>query len=283
LLNLTNSNLTNVVLNPLVNSVRLNNIKASQISHTVTKYNTSNKELLLSLDQIFLSLKDSFGKVVETYEMWDIESQKKKSVEIISKNLCDGKPLIDGSIPENNIKTTPTNLDHRTFQEDKEADIKNLKYWQGYSIYLNLVALIPKYWTVGVILPTGTRVKLPIIWIPLTVIQTKVSTTVIWLTVNGIVIVPTVYVIQWKPLADAKSLHQTLFKGGNVTIKNNKTGNEYLQTTVVGGIDINPEITKKAPFISDDLPTPERQSLSNLLYLKYLNSWCDKATKYQGL
>lgn len=158
------------------------------------------------------------------------------------------------------------------------SDVTKLKYWKKYSVFLNLVALIPIHWTTGLVV-AGTSIKLPITWLPLVAMKTPRSVLVLFLTFNGAVVFPVLYEFVADHNIQSPSYLRTLLRGINTLIKNG-TGSEALQN-VVG--NIIPPIEKPYTMIKDDLPIRERLDMTNLPYLKYLNDWCRAATVAHGI
>jgi len=196
--------------------------------------------------------------------------------------LCCGEEMkVDDGVVE--YKKDEAN---RTFSiSNAESDISSREYWKEFTKYLNIMALLPIYWKIGLYIPTPAgilKVPLPIIFIHLITIKIGPVIIVIWLTINGLVIVPVVFTLQFLPIADAASVWLVLFRGANKKVKD-KTGVEIFNIPIVGGININPELSKILPFKKDDLPTIERLSITNPLYLVYLNQMLSKATPSMGL
>lgn len=180
------------------------------------------------------------------------------------------------SLPD--IKPNYSNLGLSSYSS---SDISRLPYWVQFSIGLNAIAVQPKYWTVGLIIGTK-RIKLPIVWIPLVCIPTPVCIFVLWLTINGIVVFPVLYTLKFFPLGDSDSELTTLFKGGKQLIKT-KTTSKSFNLPILGGIDVNPEVSSKTPYNIDDLPIQERLGLGNPPHVEFLNKWCSTAKPYMGL
>ncbi len=269
---------------PLItNTIRSRNIATAQLIHPILKHRGTQNNFLRSRFRIVSNSWIPFIEdVINTYEISDRQSQMEKSIEILHQAKCiDDKPIV---VPKKEEIEVNIDLDWKTFPEDAETDVKKLKYWQHFQKTLNKVALLPKHYSIGLLVPSPTgvvRVPFPVIWIPIVVIPTKVSVIVIWLTINGVVVSPTTWIWKFKPIGDGKSVHQTLFRGGNKTIKD-KTRTESQSLGVVNGLDLNPKLTKTSPFIVDDIPAPERISISNILFVSYLNKWCSTARPQMG-
>lgn len=199
----------------------------------------------------------------------------------------DGLPKDGGNKDyKENDKNIPKNTD--------EYDLLSPKYWIKYTTFLNLVSLLPMHWTIGLILPPAIKVPLPIVYVFLTVVYIPPILTVIWLTINGIVIMPVVLTINFGSGA-ADSTWLVLFRGANKSIKKDGgcevafTGG--LQPQVVNKekpsktaiVDVMVELTKSLPMLVDDYPPFSRLSLTNPMYLLFLNSMCSAAKPMMGL
>ncbi len=191
--------------------------------------------------------------------------------------------------PPAELDTTTTNiadLSHNTFDTNNKPTISDLDYWKEYSKYITIVNLLPIYWTIGLYVPTPggiLKVPLPTIWKPLAVINAKpFGLIVIFLTINGIAISPTIWVYKFPPFGKNESNLFVMLRSFNQKIKDD-TGNALLNVPVVNNININPELTKTLPFKQDDLPTIKRLGMNNLTYLLYLNQWLSTYTNGGGL
>jgi len=178
-----------------------------------------------------------------------------------------------------NLKDIPINSD--------EYNIFLPTYWMVWTTYLNLISLLPNHWTVGFITPVGAPVKLPIIYIHLLTIPIGSTNIVVWLTINGLAIAPVVMVVDGK----TKSTWEVLFRGGKQLIEESQ-GSKTVPTgfnlpQYIGDsqavIDINTNITESAPMLEDAFPPMYRMSPLNLVFLKFLNSCCDKGKIFMGL
>ena len=201
-------------------------------------------------------------------------------------------------------------------QVREEYDLMTPQYWRQYTKYLNLVSLLPMHWTIGLILPSGTRIPLPIIYKFITVIYVHPVLTVIWLTINGCVVSPVVLTIDFglkKMLgavpkggsgfsagdSDVSSTWLTLFRGGNQQITKQNGGCKVsfsataLKPIVANAeeqqrpsaviVDANPSLTYTLPLTVDDYPPYNRLSLKNIPYLMYLKKMCATAKPMMGL
>lgn len=244
---------------------------------------TSKKE---EYSETFVDMVDAFiekhNHMVSLLENTDIDNISNTIKKDMTQILCCGKPL---EIDDTETKYKKDN-NNKTYSEvNAESDISANEYWKEFTKYLNLIALLPIYWKIGLYIPTPAgilKVPLPIIFIHLITIKIGPIIIVIWLTINGLVIVPVVFTLQFLPIADAASVWLVLFRGANKKIKD-KTGVEVLNIPIIGGININPELSKTLPFKKDDLPTIERLGITNPLYLVYLNQMLQKATPSMGL
>lgn len=173
-------------------------------------------------------------------------------------------------------------------QSDTE-DMLKLKYWMKYASRLNVIALIPKYWTKGLILPKGLQ-KVPIVWQPLLVIPSKTKISVLFLTINGMIVFPVMWELRMNennlPVKDGlegdNSYLKVGIRGANKKIKGN-TGSKVIESLYVEAIDAAPSVTKAAPIIVDDLPQWKRVTLSNIPFVSYLNDWAAAAADIMGI
>lgn len=237
---------------------------------------------LKCLNQTNKSMSDAIKQAEDLLK----EMDKQNSTE--NNNIGnDGLPKDGGNKDyKENDKNIPVNPD--------EYDLLSPKYWIKYTTFLNLVSLLPMHWTIGLILPPAIKIPLPIIYIFLTVVYVPPILTVIWLTINGMVIMPVVLTINFGSGA-ADSTWLVLFRGANKSIKK-KGGCEVaftggIQPQVVNKekpsktalVDIMPEITEKLPMLTDDYPPFSRLSLTNPMYLLFLNNACSAAKPMMGL
>lgn len=330
--------LQNNIFPLLTGEIRDKNIEAAQLIHPVIFYNAFPlssvvENPILSVDTIniiedqglgiesetankvrakMIEVKDRMipymERIINIYEIADVKSQKEKAVEILSKIVCAGKPIIEGIIPLNKPCSVTKDLTWNTFPANKDHELTNIEYWRCFQDTLNEMG--KNYRATGYILPESpsntnantsfpnfppflipfsginegnedTRVDLLIEWIPLTVIPTQASVIVIFLTVNGIIITPTVWIWKFKPIGLGESLHLILFKGGDQMIKR-FTAITTSTLGVVDGLDLDPALTKTSPFIEDDLPPPERMSTNNTAFVRYLTAWLQKAIPFMG-
>jgi hypothetical protein len=202
----------------------------------------------------------------------------------ISDNLKDvevcGKKLF------NEIKEEiyEENIDKKQISIYDSSEFTKLNYWKQFSKFLNLINLSPNYWTIGLLIPNPSgivKVPLPIIWKPLLCVKTNFGILVLWLTINGVIIYPVVWVWKFQPFGNGDTEFINLFRNLKVKIKEN-TGSENSKLKIIGNIDTDTNFGKNSPLTKDDIPILERLSLKNLLYLKYLNEWCSKAKPHMG-
>lgn len=175
-----------------------------------------------------------------------------------------------------------------------DYDLLKAKYWLKYTGFLNLVSLLPMNWTIGLIMPPAIKIPLPIIYVFLTVIYIQPTLTVIWLTINGMVICPVIMHVDFSS-GKAKSTWITLFRGGNQLIKDGG-GCKPIPLPGLAPLPVNEqkpsktamvdtlvEVTKGLPFITDDFPPFKRLSFANPIWLKFLYDVCAKAKPFMGL
>lgn len=234
---------------------------------------------------------DQYYKVYKSFvddknEIYDLSNPQKIENDLKSI-ICCGKPVLEGDLDTSAFKDPDGKSDpsHNTFDDNNYPTMLDLDYWKQYSNYLTLQNLVPKYWTVGMLIPTPSglyRLKLPTIWRALACIPLPFGIIVIFLTINGVVISPVVYFLEFKPLADAKSTLKVLFRGSNQVIRSSGTGNAKSGISIINNIDISPEISKSLSFTQDDLPTVKRMGMINVGFLSYLDKWLMTAKPYMG-
>lgn len=249
-----------------------------------------------------------FTRVVQIFELYDVVISTQKVMDMLSHLECFDQPLqtpdvekLIADMLQNSIENDPENpqssnvppdyvQDGKTIPEQSgDYNVLSLGYWLMWSGWFNLVNLIPLYWAVGLITPVG-RIPLPIIYIPLAVVNASPLIYVIFLSINGLVIAPVILEID--ATNTIKSTWKTLIKGGNKVIKSDG-GSKIVP--VPGGIipvtlngfitkqDVLPELSKLSPMMSDDYPIKQRMSLINPVYLLFLNQAAQAAKPMMGL
>lgn len=239
-------------------------------------------------------LADACADLVSIFNSYVVEvpktpTEKDVLAELSKLDMCGVKlpsvtPQQDaGDTPNSN---NPADLSHNTFDDGNKPTVTELKYWKRYSVYLTLANLLPTYWTIGLYIPTPAgvvKVPLPTVWRPLFVFNAKpFGLIVIFLTINGIAISPTVWVWKFPPFAKNESSLFVMLRAFNKKIKDD-TGDALLNVPVVDGINVNPVLTKRLPFKQDDLPTIRRLGLNNAPYLLYLTQWLKQYKTGGGL
>jgi len=239
---------------------------SGQISNFSKNFEKSKTELLSSLSYL-----------VDTVSKKDIKKNKQIIIDSIQITCC-GKPIV---VDETPVKDSSDDLNNNSFQKPGNPELTDLKYWQKYASQLTLVNLLPIYWTVGVIIGP-VKIPMPTVWTAIYCFHTPFNIVVIFLTINGLVVCPVIWVLNMKPIADNQSMLLVLFRGGMQQIKTG-TNCEALNQTIVGDVDIAPDISTKSPFKTDDLPTYERLTIANLPYVAYLDKWLKSAKPFMGL
>ena len=212
--------------------------------------------------------------------------------EFVTKRLMEvqvcGKPIqTPDPLPE--YPDTEDDPGYKDVDKSDDENMLGIKYWMKYASRLNIISLLPIYWAKGLILPTGLQL-VPISWIPLLVIPGKTKLSVLFLTINGVVVFPVMWELRMNEMnvpgknsiiGDNSYLKMGI-RGANKQIKQN-TGSQVLPSFYVNDIDVAPAVTKAAMVVVDDVPQFARLSLSNLPYLSYLNLWCKAAADILGL
>jgi len=222
-----------------------------------------------------------------TVEVPKTPTEKDVFAELSKLDMCGTK--LPSIAPEQDAPPDSSNsadLSHNTFDVGNKPTVTELKYWKRYSVYLTLANLVPTFWTIGLYIPTPSgivKIPLPTVWRPLFVFNAKpFGLIVIFLTINGIAISPTVWIWKFPPFAKNESSLIVMLRAFNKKIKDD-TGDALFNVPVVAGINVNPRLTKTLPFKQDDLPTIKRLGLNNAPYLLYLTQWLKQYKTGGGL
>ena len=230
------------------------------------------------------------------FVVFDTELKEKQIVDDLRAVKCVIQSMIgdEGVKDQSNINTN-TNQDadmslREISRNPKAYDITKPAYWRKFTSFLNIVSVIPTYWTTGIILPPSTPIKLPIIHKFMVVIPAVIigKIFVIWLTINGVVVFPTMLEIDLN--RKVSSTWRILFRGGSVKIKDNGGSiviNTNLKTETENGgsaiVDADPSQFQSLAIQSDDFPPFERMGMNNLQFIAFLNEMMRKQTPYMGL
>ena len=226
--------------------------------------------------------------------VFDTELKEKQIANDLRSVKCVMQSMI-GDEGQNLKDPSDTNKDadmslREISRNQKAYDITKPAYWRKFTSFLNIVSVIPTYWTTGIILPPSTPIKLPIIHKFMVVIPAVIigKIFVIWLTINGVIVFPTMLEIDLN--RKVSSTWRILFRGGSVKIKDNGGSiviNTNLKTETENGgsaiIDTNPSEFQSLAIQSDDFPPFERMGMSNLQFIAFLNEMMRKQTPYMGL
>lgn len=154
-------------------------------------------------DKVGKKLKDIYeplSKELEELEIEEIEIQKYFDElnttirDSLSKQGCELPELQDPETPAGsdvNFKGIPMNL-------SQSPTIFDLRWWRKFCGLATIMNLAPVHWPVGLILPTIPKplfIPCPIIWTPLTVINTPVALIVVLIGQCGILPSPFVFVL----------------------------------------------------------------------------------------
>lgn len=247
--------------------------KASYILSNTNSYVAFAKHYNKTKQQLI----DSLVFLMDVLDKKDIDKNKKLVVDSIQIPCC-GKKI---EINEEPFLDETEDINNNSFQKKGNPELTDLNYWKKYANQLTLVNLLPIYWTIGIIVGPA-RIRLPTIWIAVYSFHTPFNIVVIFITINGIVVCPVIWIFNMKPIADNQSMLLVMFRGGLQEIKTG-TNCEALYQTIVENVDILPDVSIKSPFKVDDLPTYERLSIKNLPYVAYLDKWLRTAKNFMGL
>lgn len=229
------------------------------------------------------------------FVVFDTELKEKQIVDDLKSVKCVMKSMIgDEGVGVKDQSNTNTNQDadmslREISRNPKAYDITKPAYWRKFTNFLNIVSVIPTYWTTGIILPPSTPIKLPIIHKFMVVIPAVIigKIFVIWLTINGVVVFPTMLEIDLN--RKVSSTWRILFRGGSVKIKDNGGSiviNTNLKTETENGgsaiVDTDPSSFQSLAVQSDDFPPFERMGMNNLQFIAFLNEMMRKQTPYMG-
>lgn len=226
------------------------------------------------------------------FVVFDTELKEKQIVDDLRGVKCVMKSMVEDTDKNNNPSNTNVDIDMslREISSNPAAyDITKPAYWRRFTTFLNVVSIIPTYWTTGIILPPSTPIKLPIIHKFMVVIPAVVigKIFVIWLTINGVIVFPTILEIDLN--RKVSSTWRVLFRGGSVKIKDNGgslvINTNLRQETENGGsaiIDADPSRFQSHTIQSDDFPPFERMGMNNLPFIAFLNEMMQKQSPYMG-
>ena len=227
-------------------------------------------------------------------KVFDTELKEKQIVDDLRNVKCVMQSMIGDEGVKDQSNTNNTNQDadmslREISKNPKAYDITKPAYWRKFTTFLNIVSVIPTYWTTGIILPPSTPIKLPIIHKFMVVIPAVIigKIFVIWLTINGVVVFPTMLEIDLN--RKVSSTWRILFRGGSVKIKDNGGSiviNTNLKTETENGgsaiVDTNPSEFQSLAIQSDDFPPFERMGMNNLQFIAFLNEMMRKQVPYMG-
>lgn len=227
------------------------------------------------------------------FVVFDTELKEKQIVDDLKGVKCVIQSMIgdDDSKNENPSTNQDADMSLREISRNPKAyDITKPAYWRKFTNFLNIVSVIPTYWTTGIILPPSTPIKLPIIHKFMVVIPAVIigKIFVIWLTINGVVVFPTMLEIDLN--RKVSSTWRILFRGGSAKINDNGGSiviNTNLKTETENGgsaiVDTDPSKFQSLAIQSDDFPPFERMGMNNLQFIAFLNEMMRKQTPYMGL
>lgn len=227
------------------------------------------------------------------FVVFDTELKEKQIADDLRSVKCVMQSMIwdeDHNLKDPSDTNKDADMSLREISRNPKAyDITKPAYWRKFTSFLNIVSVIPTYWTTGIILPPSTPIKLPIIHKFMVVIPAVIigKIFVIWLTINGVVVFPTMLEIDLN--RKVSSTWRILFRGGSVKIKDNG-GSIVINTnlkmeTENGGsaiVDTDPSSFQSLTIQSDDFPPFERMGMNNLQFIAFLNEMMRKQTPYMG-
>ena len=227
------------------------------------------------------TIRVEYDDIVYYYNNTDSEVVIEEFETELSKKTVCGKPLL---VKDSTPISQAEDVNLKSYSLDPNgSDVTKLKYWRKFATVLNSVGILPNNWTIGLLVPNPSgiaRIPLPIVWTPIFAAHTPTRIYVLWITVNGVVVSPTLFEWRLLPTEQYATYHKVLFRGANALIKID-TGVKST-AKAVHGIDVNPKVTAAAPLEKDDIPIPERVSLKNPLFLLYVQKWLDACKPFMG-
>lgn len=293
---------------------KLTGIKDKNRSYIVTV--SSINDLKNTIIELSKKFQLELQKFYEYADIMDTDSNMSWIIDNYQSLKCLQNANLAKAIKEEDDKDENDNpaIEHTIPNNREEYDLTTPQYWKKYTKYLNLVSLLPMHWTIGLILPNGTRVPLPIVYKFVTVIYIHPILTVIWLTINGCVVCPVILTIDFGlkkmlgnvPIptgsgfstsdSDVSSVWTVLFRGNMQQITKTTGGCKVAfsgsilkpiignpQNPTVSIVDSAINVTKSLPMTVDDYPPYNRLSLKNIPYLLYLKKMCGTAKPFMGL
>ena len=219
----------------------------------------SGKSVISQLKKQKVRFIDSFNEYTNVLKLVDHSLIEKSVVGDLESVICCGKNL---NVESDSQEDYTDDLSNNAWQGSGNPNMDKIDYWRRYAKMLSMQNLIPLYWTVGLIIPTPSgpkRVKLPTVWRAIAVITISNKIIVFFLTINGIIVFPVIYVYNMKgfpiPSVDLKLLVQTFKNGireklksliGDVSIRD-------LKETIIGISKSELELLKSKLPYSDQL------------------------------
>jgi len=265
------------------NKLNIEMISIARIASVALRQGTDFTSFFAKMNEVKDRLIESKNLLVNAYNINETSYLKYQLIKRLREiKICD-KPILNEPI-ETEIPIVSPDDNRNDFSEKDNPIMTELKYWLKWSETLNIIALLPQHYPIGLLIPNPSgvaRIPLPTIWLPIAATNTATMLVVVWITTTGQVVSPVIWVIKFLPTADGESSFLVLGRSANQTIKS-KTETKTLNPPIVNFIDINPKLTKTLPNQVDDLPIVERMNLTNLLWVNYLNTWCSVAKNGNG-
>jgi len=274
------------IINSYIND-DISNITNLKLYTQISIDSISYDYIVVYFEKLNLIFQKNISDYFLTIDILDFEQIKYETIYELLQIPCTSniESVLSEEVTE---EQTPFDATLKRISKNKDDyDFLNSKYWKSWTRGFNLISLIPTHWTVGIITPTGTKIKLPIIYTHLLTVSAGSTVFVVWLSINGLAISPVIMTID----NNMKSTWKTLFRGGNQLIESSQgskpvpTGFEIPQSVdgATATIDTKPDLTSIAPMLEDSFPSKDRMSISNPAHLKFLNTVCNSAKNFMGL
>jgi hypothetical protein len=133
----------------------------------------------------FFSMFDNVLRAKNKAEATLIDIREKiESEKVTFTNVPCALRTTEDEVPTNEPGTDPLGVTSLTTMDPENPNPTKMCYWVKFAKMATTINLIPKYWPIGIIIPTPAKlvkIPLPIIWIPLALVVTHVGMFVIFI------------------------------------------------------------------------------------------------------
>lgn len=238
----------------------------------------------LSQKEEWVNIKNNINRLSEIEDLL-IKTQEDMKADLLNAGCS--VPDVESILPDEEP-------DYRGNPKIGSPNSLEMKWWKKFSTLATLVNLVPIHWPVGILVPNPSgllKIPMPIVWIPLIVIPIPTGVMVFFIGQCGICPSPVMFVWNTHPSkslgpvnADSMSFPVAIRPSSNWK----KGGGSKIidaipwVSNLFSKVDPQPELTKKFPYIKDDMPSWERLTLKNPLLLLHLWDWASNGKKSCG-